>query len=264
MNVFLIALQTELMKLRRTLALLMVLVAPLIVVSLAFIIVARRSVPFETSESAVLLIASPAFSVWNLLMLPLFIALETTLTASIEHGGKTWKHLFALPIPRTALIGAKFAANLLLVLLSVIALLALVFLAGWALLIIRPDLGLGSSLHLDRILACGGASFAAAFLIIAFHTWLSLRWSSIVVGLGSGIAAVVVGFIIINSDYWNIFPWSYPIIVSSKFMGQGMAGLPALDVAAAESVFPLAVSGIGGLLLILWLLFDLSRRDVAV
>lgn len=262
MNSFVSALAAEFMKLRRTLALAMVLVSPLIVVSLSFIIIARRSVPFESSESAFMLIASPAYGVWNLLMLPLFIALETTLMAHLEHGGRTWKHLFALPVPRPALIGAKLAINLIISLLAMIVLLALILLAGWLLLIIRPDLGLNATLVADRFFAAGAGSFAAALLIIVFHTWLSLRWPSIVVGLGSGIGAVVIGFIIINSDYWNLFPWSYPIIVSSRFLGQGGEGALSVADAFNGSVLPFAVSGIGALLCAAWLLFDLSRRDV--
>src|SRR5688572_23908477 len=44
---------------------------------------------------------------WGLLMLTLYITLETALLASLEHNHQGWKHLAALPISRAAVYAAK-------------------------------------------------------------------------------------------------------------------------------------------------------------
>jgi hypothetical protein len=50
---------------------------------------------------------NPVLFLWCLLGLPHLVALETALLAGSEHRENTWKHLFALPIPRWTICAAK-------------------------------------------------------------------------------------------------------------------------------------------------------------
>ena len=64
--------------------------------------------------------------IWSLLMLPLFVTLETALVAQWEHHSQQWKHLFALPVSRGALYAAKYLCSVAFIGLSCTLMIALI------------------------------------------------------------------------------------------------------------------------------------------
>src|SRR5690349_16013582 len=105
------ALHAELLKLKRTLAVRMIFVAPLLVALLQFFIALnQRRVPanFKLWEA----VFRNGLTVWAIFMLPLLITLETALLTGIEHSEKQWKHLLALPVPRYTIYAAKLLVAL--------------------------------------------------------------------------------------------------------------------------------------------------------
>src|ERR1035438_7985206 len=100
----------ELLKMKRTIALKMVVIAPAVVVVLIlfmasqspFTTVNRHGIKNEWTELAALILRF-----WAVLMLPLYIALETALLAGLDHEGNQWKSLLARPVPRWTLYVAK-------------------------------------------------------------------------------------------------------------------------------------------------------------
>lgn len=239
MTALLKAFMTERLKLRRTLALWMTLIAPAVVAGLSFIILLRRSEPIAGGMDVWSALSGNTFMLWSMLMMPLFIALETVLTANIEHSGHCLKHLFALPVPRWAVYGAKLCVNILLNFLAILALILLLTIAGFGLLALRPDLQFSMAYPIGRLAVSGLILFLASLFIIAVHTWVSMRWRSVVVGLGLGIAATIIGVIVVNSDLWGYYPWAIPTILMTRFVGTG--ALDSIGEAINLAILPLSI-----------------------
>src|SRR4051812_8426624 len=98
------AIYAETLKMKRTLALKIVVLAPVGVVVLTLFVASQA--PYST-----LRVGSRAidpwralsrlnFQFWGLLMLPMYIALQTALMAGLDHADNQWKALFARPVPR--------------------------------------------------------------------------------------------------------------------------------------------------------------------
>ena len=99
------ALHAELLKLKRTMALKMVVLAPGIVVLLLLFVASQA--PFSTVRRNAaggewMGLAYTHLLFWTVLMLPLFITLEAALVAGLDHAENQWKSLFARPVPRWA------------------------------------------------------------------------------------------------------------------------------------------------------------------
>ena len=102
------ALSAETLKLKRTLAVWMVLIAPSVVVALNFVMLLDRGENFMSqADTAWQALAQNILLFWALMMLPLFVTLETALLGGVDHNSQQWKHLYALPIPRWAIYAAK-------------------------------------------------------------------------------------------------------------------------------------------------------------
>src|SRR6185436_10794340 len=53
-------------------------------------------------------IVQNTLGLWTMLMMPMFLALETSLLAGLEHADKNWKSLLALPPPRWMIYVSKW------------------------------------------------------------------------------------------------------------------------------------------------------------
>src|SRR5678815_1142274 len=110
---FIRVLLTECLKLKRTLALWMVLVTPLVMVILQFAITAKRAnVLMANGNDAWPPMVRQTTEVWPLLMMPMFVTLETSLLAGLENTGKNWKSLLALPAPRWTIYASKLLVTI--------------------------------------------------------------------------------------------------------------------------------------------------------
>ena len=103
-------LHAEALKMKRTLALKMVILAPATVVVLVLLMAVNA--PFSTinrtgngKEWASL--ARVALLFWVALMMPLYLALEAALLAGLDHADNKWKSLLARPVPRWTWYAAK-------------------------------------------------------------------------------------------------------------------------------------------------------------
>jgi lantibiotic transport system permease protein len=97
------ALSAETLKLKRTIAFKMAVLAPLAVVLLTAFMASQAPVStlhLRPSANLWLALARTNLQFWGLLMLPLYITLETALIAGVDHAENQWKALFARPVPR--------------------------------------------------------------------------------------------------------------------------------------------------------------------
>ena len=258
MSGLVVATRVELFKLRRTLALAVALVVPLALLAmLAANILSRdpnQAIPNAPWETFVV---NFGFFLWCILALPLLVTLEVALLAGMEHGQRHWKDLFALPLPRWQVYGAKLLTAAALLALSLLVLGVGLGVLGSVLNVLRPNLGLAPPVPWLDILRGVSTMFGATLLLLTLLSWVAVRWSSFAVPSGVGITGTVVALMLdisARADSWAcIFPWSMPL----------SAVAPVSDNRPVEShLIALGLGVVGGLALAVLGAWDVSRRDV--
>ncbi|HET8553670.1 MAG TPA: ABC transporter permease [Rhodanobacteraceae bacterium] len=244
------AVRAEILKLKHTLALWMVLIAPLavvILIVLEWMLVAPSKPSTLTPTEAWQGLGKMFFTLWSLLMLPLFVTLQTALLAGLEHGNTQWKHLLALPVPRSAHYLGKLTVALGMVVASYVLLFVLIVPAGFVLMFTAPHMGIVGMPHLGGLVAPVAASLGASLLIATLQTWIALRWRSFTLAVSAGMVATVAGFIIGQSQYGRFYPWTLPVQAFGKH--------------GAYTSLALTLGLVGGLLVAVLGLVDFLRRE---
>lgn len=213
MNILLRTLHAESIKVKNTLALRICFIAPLVVVAVLVLqgIFGHLPKVLPSGERAWLNYVSGCFSLWALLMLPLFVTLESALLAGLEHNERQWKHLLALPVPRSAYFFAKWIALIVLVLLTSILFGTVLVPLGGMLLVLLGIGGMAGYPPMALIVTLTFKIYLAAMLIMALHTWIAIRWHSFTIAVSIGMFATVMSFLISQSARFGpYFPWSMP------------------------------------------------------
>lgn len=218
--------QVEFLKVRRSLALLMMFVCPLVVALLVLGIAlkSRRGMSLEmfwVNHTAT----------WCYFMYPLYIALVTGLLNGNEHKNATWRVMLTMPISARQLFVAKLllalcfsvGANLILMLFVKLSVFAMNFF-GHAL----P--GTADVVLLDRVWMMSLASLP----ILIIQHWFSWRVQNIVAPLALGVIATMGIFQIGQSKDWIYYPWAY--VMTAIHASAADARLLALQLAAALGV----------------------------
>ena len=204
------ALHAELLKLKRTLAFRVIFVLPFLVATLQFFI-SWRTKKFAPDFNLWQTITTSSLQIWAVFMLPLLIALETALLNGIEHGDKQWKHLFALPVPRYCIYFAKVIVAQALILISTLILAGLIVVVGIAATYVRPELANAGPAPYGFIAKNAALVWLASWLIIAIHTWVSMRWSGFPIPLGTGIAGTFFALFAASASIGKYYPWLLPM-----------------------------------------------------
>lgn len=254
MSPLLRALSAESLKLRRTLALWMCLIAPATVVALYVLQVSftkfSNNRPPMVAADAWFAFSQSILVLWCFLMLPLFVTLQAALLAGLEHTDNQWKHLLALPIPRRVHYLAKVLVLVGMVMAAFVLLVLLIPAGGWLLMHVQPAFGLAGMPPLTELARLAAAGFAASLLMVALQSWIAIRWRSFTVAVAAGMSATVVGFLIGQSErFGHWYPWS---MASQVLAGQGQ-----------HLQFVVAAGVIGGLAATVLGLFDYLRAEYA-
>ncbi len=229
----------ELLKLRRSLALMLCLAAPSCVVLLNFLMAVEREQP---ADMAMVGISSAAL--WAFAMLPLTVTALSVLMAQMEHGPRTWDHLLTLPSARPLLFLAKA-----LVMMGLVALMTvLLFVGTVASAALIPSLHATTGAFEAEALALTLAKMtAAAGLVCMLQLWVALRFRSFVPPLVFGIAGTFVAVAATSAKQGLSFPW-----------------LMAVNVLASEperQQLAITIGGLGGLAALLAMLAHLNYRE---
>ena len=243
------AMHAESLKVQRTLALWLCLIAPAVVVTLYTLQTIfgpqAKNVP-EPSQAWQQFIVS-CFALWAYLMLPLFVTLESALLAGLEHNERQWKHLLALPLPRSVHYVAKWLALQLLVLLAMCALIILIPLGGGVLAALQLG-GVSGLPQFVPLLKFAGEIYLAASLMIALQCFIAIHWKSFTLAVSVGMSATVMGFLIGQSaKFGPFFPWTMAI--------QGLAK-------ASPFTLVLCLSISGALLVTVFATWLFARREM--
>ncbi len=241
----------EILKLRRSLAFWLAIVSPLAIVFLQFVIIMTRGKDMIADDASIWpIMIRQTVSFWCLLMLPLFITLETALLAGLEHNGNNWKHILALPVSRSAVYLSKLLTGTTVVGVAHLAMVGWILVTGGLVRILMPGLGVPAPFPWEMLGICIGTSLISSFLLIGLHLWVAIRWPSFVVAMGFGIVATIAGVILINSEYAGWYPWTMPaVLINGLRNGEYQWAL-------------LWCGSIGGLIAGMIGCWDFRRRDV--
>ena len=253
MKTLTLTLSTEIIKMRRTLGFWLTLLAPLVVAGLEFLVMVAQGEDMMRFADGQPWLWHMKFTLtlWGLFVLPLFVTLETALLAGWEHGNGTWKLLYSQPIPRWMVTAAKQFSGLLLLGISHLFLGLAVIGTGLLLHQVDPTLGLDAPVPWFEMLVYCLLIYLVAWLIIAIHNLVSLRWSSFVVAMGVGIMATMSGVFFISSDkYAPYYPWAMQGLIANKLLEDGWP--------VGQLIWGIG----GGLLVFLLSNWYLSQRDV--
>jgi len=249
-------LHAEMLKMKRTIALKMVVLSPAVVVLLMLFMVSQA--PFSMVHPSAfgnewVGLARRNLWVWAFLMMPLFITLETALVAGLDHSENHWKSLLARPAPRWTFYVVKLLVVVAMTAAATLLLLCGILMDGAILPRLQSDFAFGLPVPWGVIFRDGARVVALAFLALAIQHWVSMRWKSFSIAVGTGIVALVVSFFALVAarevgGWPQYFPWALPMLVVAKEphnIGTAMA---------ISGPLGLAVAAVGCL--------DFCRRDV--
>lgn len=245
---------TELLKLKRSRVLAVAVVAPILLVAGVQLMMwgyRQRGAP---AALPYMLYVQFATQLWAFFLLPLSVTLISVLSAQIEHGARAWNYVLATPVPRWRLYTVKAGIVLTLAAVMSVAVVLLLPLGGIIRELSEPGMA-------GRYMWKGTAEtvrdiYAGAVLMIAIQLWFALRVRNLVISMGVGVAggflavvSVIVSTIMRDSpaSVLRYFPWVIPLGTTSN--------RPEL-----ENV--MWVGLIGGLLALVAMIADLSRREV--
>ena len=222
------ALHAELLKLKRTLAFRVIFVLPLLIALLQFLVILRTKT-YARGFNLWQTHPTNSFQIWAVFMMPLLIALVTALLNGIEHSDKQWKHLFVLPVPRSAVYFAKLIVAQGLILMSTLVLGVFTVVVGVAGTYLRPELANAGPVPYIWLAKQVAFVWLASWLIIAIHTWISMRWSGFPIALGAGIGGTFFALFAASASLGKYYPWLLPmnIFVEGRFAAAlwlGIAG----------------------------------------
>jgi hypothetical protein len=219
------AVHAETLKMKRTIALKMVVLAPVAVVLLTLFMASQA--PFSTLRKGNTVVdvwralSRVNFQFWGLLMLPMYVTLQTALIAGLDHTDNQWKALFARPVARWATYVAKLLVVTVMAAASAAILVASVLAEGKILHWLDGGLGFGAAAPVAVITRQAAEMTALAFLFLTIQHWVSLRWRSFSIAVGVGIVALVTSFAMLLAagpygTWQQYFPWSLPMLVISR------------------------------------------------
>jgi hypothetical protein len=208
MKGFILSLQSEFYKSRKTLGFWSAILLPLILmllVSFGFFIKADK------------LAAMPPLAIWaqfagipmgimGTLLLPMFIVFVAYSVNSIEHKSDTWKTLFTLPIPKWSIYSAKFLYAVFLIFLSLMLFATFTWAFGNLLGAIQPKLKF-SGYHMEKeLFQVYFKLFLASMGILSLQFIMSLLWKDFLKPMGIGLVTAA------KWEYAYTLPYSQPLL----------------------------------------------------
>jgi lantibiotic transport system permease protein len=232
----------DIVKLKRTLVLLVCLAAPLC--AAAFPVMVMLNHP-QTRPWVQLL--GEGAAVWAYFLYPMAVTALTVLVAQIEHGPRMWNHLLTLPVDRARLFAAKIAVVLGLVGLMTLILYAVLYAAIICATLFIPGAAVSGDPQMSDTFTSLFMMNGAGFMMIILQLWLALRFNSFTVPLVAGIVGTFLALAIQASKAFVFLPWLAPAYT--------------FTITKPGSLAVVIFGYAGGLLLVPVMLWHLSRHE---
>ena len=232
----------EAQKLKRSLALLLVIAAPTLIGIFAFFNITRMDQPGPWEQWLV-----TSVGIWAFFMLPMSVTALTALVAHMEHGPRSWDHLRALPVARWKIYAAKAICVLALIVVMSVLNLTITYGAVSLAAVVKPSIQPTGDPELLKVGWLLIKVVVAGLLMIAIQLWTALRFASFVPTLALGIGGTFFAVVATSAKQGVFFPWQMAVNV----MGEGWRHDTALVLGG----------GLGAVVLIL-AIAHLARREV--
>ncbi len=236
-------LSMELLKVKRSQTLWMMFAIPLVVLLLNVLMMLKKFSIGALGETHWARLWMGNTAPWCYFMLPLYIALITSLLNGHEHKNQTWRLMLTLPVSQRQLYVAK-------------AVLAWLFVAGANAILV------GSVALTIALLGMAGASQQGAFVfpMLAFWAKVSLaclpvlmiqhavswRVRNLVLPLAVGVMATMGITQIGSSEHWVWYPWSYALMAANGSDPAMQSQALMLAAAVGAGLFALTAYVLGG------------------
>ena len=244
---------SEAIKLRRSAPVRLAIAAPALLFVLQLLtLFARRTINAANPSALWTDLLTFGWVMWLGLFTPALIAFEAISLAGIEHGGRHWKQLFALPVPRWTIFAVKMLFCALLVGGSLVVF-AVTSVGGVLFFSWVRNLHLAASTPWVEILLTALRAYLASWLLIVIHTWLSIRFPGFAVPAGIAFAAMLIGILLVNVSP-AIFGWWYPWTLPINVRPQGLYD-------SHNTLAPALFGGLAGLVLAPLASLQLGRRQ---
>ena len=220
----------ELLKLRRSLVLLLCLTVPFCVAVICVLIglKTKGAVPLDRYWQT-----GAAF--WAFAMLPMSVTALSVLMAQMEHGPRTWDHVLAIPGARRRIFLAKTLVMLALVAAMTLLTGAMLVGGGQLLTALKP---IATELDQSALAATLGKMFLASGLMCVIQLWTALAFRSFVPPLLLGIMGTFVSVAAAAAREGAYFPWLMPLHILSTDPAMQRV---ALEIGASGGLIGLAV-----------------------
>lgn len=228
----------ELLKIRRSLALLMMFVTPLVVLLLNFMMLVKRHDIAKIDAGQWAYYWAGTTGLWTYFMMPLYVALITGLLNGQEHRNQTWRVMLTLPVSQLQLFVVKGILAWLFVVTSTMVLMGATLLTIGALGLAGANMDGAFSIEL---LAIFGKVALTCLPVLVIQHAVSWRFQNLVLPLAVGVMGTMGATQIGSSTYWVWYPWSYPVMAvlggdvakqQHAMMLAAVVGLALLAVAA--------------------------------
>jgi len=204
-------LHIELIKTKRSLALLMMFLSPLMVLLINLLQLLHNEGRLVSEQGwSIFWLTNSAL--WGYFMMPLYIALITALLNGNEHRSNGWRFMMTLPIKQTDL----FLAKLILAWVYLVGASLVLFLSTLITILCLEAFGIsGSNILSFDVIESLMYSIVGCLAILTIHHMVSWRWKNIVVSLGIGIVATMSITQLSHTKYWHLDPWTYILLAAN-------------------------------------------------
>lgn len=229
----------ELLKIRRSLALLMMLAIPLVVLLLNFAMLVKRNEIGQIDERTWFFYWNGNTGMWSYFMLPLYMALITGLLSGQEHKNQTWRLMLTLPVSQLQLFVVKGILAWLFVVASTLILMTGTALSVGALVLAGASME--GAFPVELLTMLGKVALTCLPVLVIQHA-ISWRFQNLVLPLAVSVVATMGVQPIGSSTYWVWYPWSYPVMA---MLGSDVAKQQhAMLLAAVVGVALMAISAV--------------------
>ncbi|MCG2583293.1 ABC transporter permease [Massilia sp. TS11] len=202
-------LRIELLKIRRSLALLMLVAIPLVVVVFNVLVLTHRGNLAALRAEQVGGFWMSLVALWAFFMLPLFVALTTGLLNGQEHRNQSWRLMLTLPLSARRL----YLAKLLLAWAFAAAGSGLLLLMGALALLGLSAFGLDVRSMWDTpLLTIWGQLALGCLPVVAIQHAIAWRVANLVAPLATAVLATMMITQVASSRYWVWLPWDYALM----------------------------------------------------
>jgi len=229
--------QIELLKTKRSLALLMMFLSPLMVLLVNLLLLLNNEGKMIGVKGWSIFWLQN-YAMWGYFMMPLYIALITALLNGIDHRSNGWRFMMSQPVKQKDL----FLAKLILAWFYFIGACVVLFLGIVLSIVCLEAFGVSGvemlSFEVSQKLAY---TTVAGLAILTIQHIVSWRWKNIVAPLGLGVVATMSIMQFSHSKYWHFNPWTYTLMTTNGAdpTGQTLAIIYSLVISLALTLIAL-------------------------